>query len=91
MYVLYVYIEVTWEENAKKDDFFLDWLYFNKHIFSGMEITTFFAEDKAESSLKMCYFENSEHAEVRDSIQEETWGIPIQTCDQFGKLQLSQT
>lgn len=57
---MYVYIEVTWEENAKKDYFFLDWLYFNKLMFSVMEITVLFAEDKAETSLKMCYFENSE-------------------------------
>lgn len=87
---MYVYIEVTWEENEKKDYFFLDWLYFNKHMFSVMEITTFFAEDKAETSLRMCYLENSEHAEVRDSIQEETWGIPVQTYEQFGKFQPSQ-
>lgn len=87
---MYVSIEVTWEENTKKHYFFLDWLYFNKPMLSIMETAIFFAEDKAETSLKMCYFENSEHAEVRDSIWEETWGIQIQTCDQFGKLQLSQ-
>lgn len=81
---MYVYIEVTWEENAKKDYFFLDWLYFNKPIFSVMEITMFLVEDKAETSLFW------EQWVYRDSIQEETWGIPIQTCDWFGKLQLSQ-
>lgn len=55
-----------------------------------VKLCCFFAEDKAEASIEIP-LENSEgNWSQGDSIWELAWRIPIQTCDQFDKLQLPQ-